>query len=101
MTRSTHNPAYIAFLALLRADRRASGMSQVQIAEKLGNRQTFISKIENGDRRIDVIELLAYLDAAGVDAADFVARLSARVRNLLRKDRKLAIRRRATAKARR
>jgi len=101
MTRSTHNPAYVAFLALLRADRKASGLSQVYLAKKLGNRQPFISKMELGDRRIDAVELLAYLDAIGVDPGDFMTRLHAKVRSVLRKDRKLAIRKRTTPTKRR
>jgi transcriptional regulator with XRE-family HTH domain len=92
MTRSTHNPAYVVFLSLLRSERKAKGVSQVQLAETLGNRQTFISKIENGERRLDVVELLEYLEGVGADASDFVTRLKARLRTGGRKDRKLAAR---------
>ena len=50
----------------LRKARRDAGLTQVQAAEKLGCRQTFISKIECGERRIDVIEFVTICDAYGV-----------------------------------
>jgi len=100
MTRSTNNPAYVAFLAQLRAERKAQGVSQVQVAETLGNRQTFVSKVETGERRLDVVELLGYLDAIGVDPAGFMERLRTRLRGILRKDRKLAVREAAARRRR-
>jgi len=100
MTRSTNHPGYVAFLKLLRAERTGRGVSQVDVAEFIGNRQTFVSKIENGDRRLDVVELLEYLDAIGADPADFVARLVTRLRTAGRKDHKLATRVRGKPTAR-
>lgn len=93
MTRSTHHPAYVAFLKMLREERQTSGFTQVQLADRLGNRQTFISKLESGDRRLDIIELFEYLDSIGSDPVDFVSRLRAKLRGVAtRKNRKLAIR---------
>jgi transcriptional regulator with XRE-family HTH domain len=93
MTRSTHHPHYQAFLALLKAERKASGVTQVQLAEALGNRQVFVSKIENGDRRLDVVELLEYFDGINSDAVGFVAKLkSALKRHSKSQGRKLAAR---------
>ncbi|MBS0556763.1 MAG: helix-turn-helix transcriptional regulator [Acidobacteria bacterium] len=91
MTRSTNHPSYQAFLTLLRAERRKRHVTQVELAERLGNRQTFVSKLENGDRRLDVVELLEYLDAVGADTAEFIATLKRRTR-MSSRDRKLAIR---------
>jgi transcriptional regulator with XRE-family HTH domain len=78
---------------MLRAERKAKEVSQVQIAAKLRNRQTFISKIEVGNRRLDVIEMLEYLHAIGSDPSEFIARRATRVKGLTHKDTKLAIRR--------
>lgn len=52
----------------LKKARRDARLTQVQAAEKLGCRQTFISKIECGERRIDVIEFVTICDAYGVAA---------------------------------
>lgn len=56
----------------LRQVRKEAGLSQTEAAERLGCRQTFVSKIECGGRRIDVAELLFLLRAYRVDPADFL-----------------------------
>lgn len=91
--RSTHHPHYRTFLDLLKAERKALGVSQVKLAEAIGNRQVFVSKIENGERRLDVIELLEYFDGIGGDVVEFVARLKTALQRSARPhDPKLAIR---------
>ena len=45
------------------------------VAERLGNTQTFVSKCERGERRIDVVDLVEFLDAVGRDPAVFVKAL--------------------------
>ncbi len=57
---STRRPAYRRFLARLRAARAAAGLTQVEVARRLGKSQAFVSKSESGDRRVDVIELKAF-----------------------------------------
>ena len=93
MTRSTHHPHYQTFLALLKAERKALGVTQVELAEAIGNRQVFVSKIEKGDRRLDVVELLEYFDGIGGDVVSFVAKLKAALKKTPKAhDRKLAVR---------
>ena len=41
-------------------------MSQIDLAERLGNTQTFVSKCERGERRIDAVELVEFAEALGV-----------------------------------
>ncbi len=60
----------------LRQARLDAGLSQVDAAARLGCRQTFISKIECGGRRIDVAELVIILQAYGLDPAAFLDDLS-------------------------
>ncbi|QNN68768.1 helix-turn-helix domain-containing protein [Thermomonas carbonis] len=56
--KSIYQDAYQSLLTLLVEARNTSGLTQQQVADKLGRPQSFISKIENGDRRLDVIEFL-------------------------------------------
>jgi transcriptional regulator with XRE-family HTH domain len=59
-------------LARLVEARRSAGLNQVELAEKLGRPQSFVSKIEKGDRRIDVLELIAICHHLRIDPADVI-----------------------------
>ena len=59
----------------LRQVRKDAGLSQIEVAKRLGCRQTFISKMECGGRRIDVAELLLLLRVYEVEPADFLKNL--------------------------
>jgi len=52
-------------LERLRQARRDAGMTQAQVAEHLGVRQTFVSKVELGERRIDPVELRRFAEVYG------------------------------------
>ncbi|AMV00336.1 MULTISPECIES: helix-turn-helix domain-containing protein [Xanthomonas] len=67
MAQSTHNPDYQLLLTVLKAARKRAGVSQVDLAERLGNTQTFVSKCERGERRIDAVELVEFAEALGVE----------------------------------
>ena len=56
----------------LRQARKDAGLSQIEAAKRLGCRQTFISKIECGGRRIDVAELLLLLRAYEIEIGVFL-----------------------------
>lgn len=62
---SIHSPAYQRFLKKLRLARIAAGLSQVQVAKLLKKRQTYVSKCELGERRVDFTELQAFAAAYG------------------------------------
>jgi transcriptional regulator with XRE-family HTH domain len=66
MSRSTHNTNYQLLLSVLTATRKRVGVSQVELAKRLGNTQTFVSKCERGERRIDAVELVEFAEALGV-----------------------------------
>ena len=66
MAHSTHNTDYQLLLTVLRAARKRADVSQVELAERLGNTQTFVSKCERGERRIDAVELVEFSEALGV-----------------------------------
>lgn len=58
--------------ALLRQVRLDASLTQLQLAEKIGQTQSYVSKYENGEQRLDLIELEAVCAAAGVSLTDFV-----------------------------
>jgi len=55
--RALHNARYRRFLVRLRAARESAGLTQVQVARRLGRHQSYVSKCESGERRVDVVEL--------------------------------------------
>lgn len=60
--------------ALLRQVRLDANLTQLQLAEKIGQAQSYVSKYENGEQRIDLIELEAVCKAVGISLTDFVER---------------------------
>jgi transcriptional regulator with XRE-family HTH domain len=73
MPRSLFSDAYTSFREVLVATRKNAGVTQVELAERLDKPQQFISKIENGDRRVDLIEFVAICRALRVDPKDVFA----------------------------
>jgi transcriptional regulator with XRE-family HTH domain len=65
--KSIHRPEYKALLGALVEARKAQGITQAQLAKKLKKPQSYVSKFENGERRIDVIEFMEICAAIGVD----------------------------------
>ena len=54
---SVHTGRYRSFLVRLRQARAAAKLTQVEVARRLGRPQSYVSKSESGERRVDVIEL--------------------------------------------
>lgn len=75
MEKSIYTDEYAVMLALLRQARSAAKLSQVQLAERLGRSQSFVSKAEVGERRLDVIQLRTICRALGTTLPAFVKRL--------------------------
>jgi transcriptional regulator with XRE-family HTH domain len=67
-------------LELLLAAREKAGLTQQQLADRLGKPQSFISKYEGGERRIDVIEFIAIADALDMDASRAIRDVRAKYR---------------------
>ena len=57
MVKSIHTKEYSAFAKNLRTAREEAGLTQIEVAKKLKRQQSYVSKCESGEQRIDVIEL--------------------------------------------
>jgi predicted transcriptional regulator len=73
--KSVHSAEQTAFCALLRQARRKAGFTQQELASRLGKPQSFIAKIEVGERRLDVVEFLAVMRAIDGNPARFIRAL--------------------------
>lgn len=67
MEKSQHTRAYGKVTRALRAARAAAGLTQAEAAKRLGVYATFVSKVESGERRVDVVELGQMCRVYGVD----------------------------------
>lgn len=65
--KSIHRKEYKELLAALAKARKEAGMTQAELAKKLKKPQSYISKIENGERRLDVVELMEIAKVVGFD----------------------------------
>ena len=70
--KSIHDQRYIEVIALLRKARERSGRTQGEIALMLGRPQSYVSKVETCERRVDVIELLRLCRVVGVTLAEVI-----------------------------
>lgn len=64
---STQSELYKALLQALIQARKDAGITQVELAARIGRRQTFVSKYETEERRLDVAEYIAIARAVGVE----------------------------------
>lgn len=69
---SRYDARYVEVLSKLRLARRVVGMSQASLAFKLGRSQSYVSKVESGERRIDVVELIDLCNALGVGVQEIL-----------------------------
>jgi len=67
MDKSQHTPSYQRVTRALRSAREAAGLTQAEVAEQLGVYASFVSKVESGERRIDVVELCQLCRVYGIE----------------------------------
>ena len=79
MQKSIANAKQRGFLELIREIRQQAGLRQLDVAERLKQPQSFVSKYESGERRLDLLELEQVCDACETDFSDFVKRYRALV----------------------
>lgn len=74
MTKSRHTARYDKLLRALKAARLEAGLTQAEVAKTFGAHASFVSKIESGERRVDVVELADFCQQYGVRLAVFLKR---------------------------
>jgi transcriptional regulator with XRE-family HTH domain len=79
VSKSIFTTEYAVFRDLLRELRTDKGLTQVQLSETLGMPQSYVSKYETGERRLDVMELREVCQSLGTTLAAFAKKLEARL----------------------
>ncbi|MGA9767897.1 MAG: helix-turn-helix transcriptional regulator [Blastocatellia bacterium] len=77
MTKSVFTKRYALFLSILVSLRQDKGVSQHQLAKKLKKPQSYVSKYERGERRLDVVEFLDIAKALGADEHEIIRKVAA------------------------
>lgn len=71
--KQNYEKRYQILLAKLRQAREAAGLSQEEAGKFLGRNQSYISRCESGERRLDVIELLEFAELYNVAATTLLS----------------------------
>jgi transcriptional regulator with XRE-family HTH domain len=88
MPSSLHNVGYQIFRQLLLDARLASALTQVEVAQKLNKPQSYVSKYERGERRLDFSEFLELADVLGIDVVSFIEIYRSQLPDTKRKSRR-------------
>ncbi len=83
MVASLHSFKHDIFRALLIEARKDAQLTQVQLAEKLNIPQSFVSKYERGERRLDFTEFIEIADLLGIDTSLFIANYKIKITGYL------------------
>ena len=81
MKKSVHSSEYCFVLKKLVEMRTSAGFTQRQLAEKLNRENSFIWRIEHGERRLDVVEFFWVCEALGFDAKTVYSELADAFKN--------------------
>lgn len=79
---SVYSTEYQLVIKTLRDARIEKGITQAKLAEALGHPQSFIAKVENGERKLDVVEFAVMARLLGVDAGAVLGMIGGRVHSL-------------------
>ena len=75
--RPVDDRVYVRLIELMIAARKDAGVRQTDLAARIEQPQSYVSKVENRERRIDVAEYVAWMQALGVDPVTHLAVLTA------------------------
>jgi transcriptional regulator with XRE-family HTH domain len=76
MSKTLGSPRHEALRALLVENRKKAGLTQAEVAAKLGRYQSYVAMVEGGQRRVDVVEFLDLAKAIGFDPQRAIKRLA-------------------------
>ena len=79
LDKSVHSAGQSAFCELMVKARKAAGLTQRELADRLHKPQSFVAKYEGGERRIDVVEFLTVCQAIGADSAKLLKALKSAI----------------------
>ncbi len=69
------NPRYDQFERALLEARQAKNLTQQEVASRLGKPQSYISKYESGERRLDVVEFLTVCEALEIKPCQIISKM--------------------------
>jgi predicted transcriptional regulator len=75
LPKTIHTERHKKLCELLKARRKAAGLTQTVVAQRLGRPPSYVAKYEGGDRRLDVLEFLDVAAAIGFDACRVIRAL--------------------------
>ena len=79
MAKTLFSSAYRQLIAAVVDARKQARLTQRQLADRLGKPQNYVGRVETEQRRLDFIELIAWLKACGVDAEEAVVALARKI----------------------
>lgn len=79
MTKTIYRTEYGVLIDLLRERRELAGLTQAECSKAIGRPQSYMSDVERGDRRLDVVQLKDLVEAMGVDWMGFLVEFERRV----------------------
>lgn len=77
---SIYDPGYKIFVECLKDFRLQSKMTQQELASYLGCAQSYVSKYEQGQRRLDIVEIKQICDVLGITLVEFVTEYESRIK---------------------
>ena len=80
MRKSIYTEQHRELIVLLREIRLEAGLRQVELAHRLDQPQSFVSKYESGERRLDLLQLRQICEAVGISLQEFVKRFEKSLR---------------------
>ncbi len=76
MNKTLGSKRHIALIEFLVERRKAAGLSQEELAKKMGEYQSFVARLESGQRRVDVVEFLSLASILKFNAKDALAEIA-------------------------
>jgi transcriptional regulator with XRE-family HTH domain len=73
MSRSLRSLLHLSMMTVLRQERTRRNLTQTELAERLHRAQSYVAKVETGERRLDMVEFVEYARAIGVKPAHLLA----------------------------